>query len=358
MTPLIALLLTVVGNEVWTATATMVNRNPEARRTSQAISSQRASSGPHSSISLHSSTQLRKLQLGTGVLDRYQVGESTINFDGMNVELVYPLSDLVPDDSVSIKTFSDTDCTVDITGNTYLFNEITYDDNPNPTGEKNREVTVTYSFDPSEIKDKDVWVREGESIFLSFCTAIVLHTGPISDPNSGPMVQLDTSVYLQVDFEGGFAEEFPVGPADRLDENARESYTVEGFICDESNEILEADRPMVQGERVRVCVKPTDRALEDGIFMRQVDSFTFYRFMEDGKQITQTALVDGESASFELTEITCPRGSALCWFETLLKAEFYYKPGMISGYGEAWLQVRREGSQTNFESYFTTNYLC
>ena len=55
---------------------------------------------------------------------------------------------------------------------------------------------------------------------------------------------------------------------------------------------------------------------------------------------------DGKSANDELTELTCPRGSTICSFETLLKADFYYKEGMILGYGEAWLQVRSRFTYT------------
>jgi hypothetical protein len=282
----------------------------------------------------------RNLQLGTGVLDRYQVGESTINFQGTTIELVYPLSDLLPDNTLVIQTFSDSDCSVDISDNTYLVPTITYDDNPDPTGEKNREVSVLYTIDPKEIQNHPVWIQESSATaFVSFCTAINLYNGDISDPNSGPMARLDTLVYLQVNFEGGFAAEVPVGPADRLQENAQQLYYVEGFLCDESNLILSTERPMRQGENVKVCVKPTNEALADGIMMRQIDSFTFYREKEDGEKITQTAVTNGVSANKELTSLTCERGSNLCHFETLLKSDFYYKPGMIMGYGEAWLQV-------------------
>ncbi|KAL3920810.1 MAG: hypothetical protein SGILL_003071, partial [Bacillariaceae sp.] len=285
--------------------------------------------------------QGRKLQLGTGLLDRYQVGESTIDFNGMEIEFRYPLSDLVPDNSVVITTYSDSDCSIDISANNYLVPEITYDDNPNPSGEKNREVTVVYTIEPFEIKGKDVWVDNDDgTVLLNFCSAINLYTGDISDPSSGPYSRLDTLVSLQVDFEGGLEAELPVGPNDIRRENAQEIYTVEGFICDEANTLLNSEKPMVQGEKVRVCVKPTDEALADGIFMRRVDSFTFYRNKEDGTQVTQTALRDGRSANEELTELTCPRGSTVCWFETILKADFYFKAGMILGYGEAWLQVR------------------
>jgi hypothetical protein len=281
--------------------------------------------------------------LGTGVLDRYQVGQSTIDFDGVYIDLTYPLSDLVPDNSIVITTYSDRDCTVDITGNNYLTPEIIYDDNPNPTGEKNREVLVQYTIDPKEIQDEDVWIEKDDtSVFVSFCAAINLYTGDISDPGSAPLARLDTVVYLQVNFEGGFNAEVPVGPGDRNNENAQEMYTVEGFICDESNTPLQSERPMVQGEKVRVCVKPTAKALADGIYMRRVDSFTFYREKDDGTQIIQTALRDGSSVNSELTELTCDRGSELCSFETLLKSDFYFRPGLIFGYGEAWLQVRRD----------------
>ena len=282
----------------------------------------------------------RKLQLGTGVLERYQVGESTIDFQGTKVTFKYPLSDLVPDNSVVITTYSDLDCTKDISDNNYLVPVITYDDNPDPTGEKNREVTVTYTIDPVEIKDEEVWNdNNAGTVFLTFCTAINLYTGDISDPSSGPYTRLDTGVNLQVDFQDGLAEELPVGPTDIRKENAQEIYLVDGFICDESNELLVMEQPMVQGNKIRICVKPTNRALNSGVYMRRVDSFTFYRIREDGTQISQVAVRDGKSANDELTELTCPRGSTVCWFETLLKADFYYKEGMILGYGEAWLQV-------------------
>ena len=282
----------------------------------------------------------RSLQLGTGVLERYQVGQSKIDFTGVYIELIYPVSDMVPDNSIEVVTFSDTGCSVDITGNNYLKPEITYDDNPNPTGEKNRFVTVVYTIDPKEIQDEAVWIEKADStVFLSFCSAIKLYNGDISDPNAAAMATLDTNIYLQVNFEGGFDGGVAGGSCRQTYENAQELYLVEGFICDESNEPLESERPMVQGEIVRVCVRPTSESLADGIYMRRVDSFTFYREKDDGTQITQTALTDGVSANSELTSLTCDRGSEICSFTTLLKSDFYFRAGIIFGYGEAWLQV-------------------
>jgi hypothetical protein len=284
---------------------------------------------------------VRKLQLGTGVLDRYQVGESILGFDGVQIELIYPVSDLVPDNTVLIQTFSDFDCTIDISDNDYLVPTITYDSNPNPTGEKNRNVTVTYSMDANEIINHDVWVEEEETAqaFISFCVAFHLYSGDVDDPNSVSQARLDSGISLKVDFQDGFQVGSSVGPSDRLDENARQVYFVEGFLCDENNEMVVSNEPFIQGRPVRICVKPRDEALADGVTMRQVDSFTFYRDKDDETQIAQTALRDGMSDNAELTLITCERGSELCWFETLLKADFFFEPGITYGYGEAWLQV-------------------
>lgn len=207
-------------------------------------------------------TTTRGLQLGTGVLERFEVGESTIEYSGTVIKLVYPVSDLVPDGTIGIQTFSDRDCSVDITGNDYLFNEIRYDENPNPTGEKNREIEVTYAFDPRKIEDKDVWVEKdnGSQYFLSFCTAINLLNKPADEEGSFSMARLDTLVFIQVEFEGGFGEQVNVAPGDRLDESAQEIYLVDGFLCDENNERILTPEPFVQGVPVRVCVVPQPRA--------------------------------------------------------------------------------------------------
>eukprot|EP00529_Nitzschia_sp_RCC80_P003588 CAMPEP_0113492162 /NCGR_PEP_ID=MMETSP0014_2-20120614/27929_1 /TAXON_ID=2857 /ORGANISM="Nitzschia sp." /LENGTH=1134 /DNA_ID=CAMNT_0000385975 /DNA_START=416 /DNA_END=3817 /DNA_ORIENTATION=- /assembly_acc=CAM_ASM_000159 len=288
---------------------------------------------------LHGQTE-RQLQLCDGLCDRYQIGESEIVYGGTTVSLAFPLSDLVPDGTVEILTFSDQDCSVDISDNDYLVPELIYDDNPDPTGEKDRDVEVVYTIDPVKMAGTDVWVErdEGQTIFLSFCMAVNLLNGPVGEEGSQAFSRLDTLVFIRVDFEGSFGDALDVRPGDRLDENALEVYRVDGYWCYQNNTRIADVAPLVQGVPVRVCVEPVERALAAGIRMRRVDSFTYYRIKEDGSEINQETLRDGAPVDDSITELECIRGTELCAFTTVLNTDFFYKPGLVIGYGEAWLQ--------------------
>ena len=119
-----------------------------------------------------------------------------------------------------------------------------------------------------------------------------------------------------------------------------QKYFVVGYLCDDNLEQMIYRVPLSQGMKVRVCVEPTEEALQDGVYMRRIDSFTYQREMQEaGQYVTQAAVRDGESADPATTELFCERGSELCYFDTLLKADFYFSTGPVFGYGEAWLQV-------------------
>lgn len=134
-------------------------------------------------------------------------------------------------------------------------------------------------------------------------------------------------------------------PNDPNSEYVLQKYFVDGYLCDDQLQEIIYMVPLVQGSKVRVCVKPTDDALADGVYMRSVDSFTYYRDnLATGNRINQVALKDGASANLQLTEHFCERGWEMCYFDTLLNADFYFKAGRVYGYGEAWLQVRIPGA--------------
>jgi hypothetical protein len=140
------------------------------------------------------------------VLGRYDIGESVISYSGTVIQLKFPLSDQVPDGSVSATTYSDSDCTVNITGNDFLVPSIVYDKNPNPDGTKNREVTVRYDIDAQAIQKSAVWVQDDKSqFFINFCMSIDLHSGDAE--TTGVSQSQETVVRLKVDFIGGFGTE-------------------------------------------------------------------------------------------------------------------------------------------------------
>ncbi len=131
-----------------------------------------------------------------------------------------------------------------------------------------------------------------------------------------------------------------IRPNDPNLESILQKYYVDGYLCDDNLQPIAYMVPVVQGVKVRVCVQPTDDALQDGVYMRSVDSFRYQRQKpEGGLLVTQVALRDGKSADPAMTEHFCERGWELCYFDTILKADFYFGPGRVIGYGEAWLQV-------------------
>lgn len=154
----------------------------------------------------NSDQQYRVLQ----TLGRYDIGSPVIEFEGKVITLAFPLSDQVPDGTVSAKTFSDTTCTVDITGNDFLVPTILYDDDLSSDGDgNNREVSVRYDIHPNKIQQSDVWVQhENDQFFMEFCMRLRLHAGNATTTPS--IASVDTTVLLQVDLLGGFASEFSV----------------------------------------------------------------------------------------------------------------------------------------------------
>lgn len=121
-----------------------------------------------------------------------------------------------------------------------------------------------------------------------------------------------------------------------------QKYFVVGYLCDDNREQMVFRVPISQGSKVRVCVEPTEEALQDGVYMRRIDSFTYQREKlpaEPGQYVSQVAVRDGASADPATTELFCERGWELCYFDTLLKGDFYFSTGPVFGFGEAWLQV-------------------
>jgi hypothetical protein len=68
--------------------------------------------------------------------------------------------------------------------------------------------------------------------------------------------------------------------------------------------------------------------------MRRIDAFSWFR-----GHFRQVAVAPvNEPADNGLTEVYCVRGSHMCWFESLLMADFFTTPGLVGGSGAASLQ--------------------
>jgi hypothetical protein len=155
---------------------------------------------------------------------------------------------------------------------------------------------------------------------------------------------LETIVGFTADLTAGFAiDAFVVEPKERLVTTSIQDYEVDAYQCDDDNVALSATAlaiAMKQGEVIRVCVTPNKEARDQGIYMKDLESFTYFR--DYGGPIgfvTQVAIENSQEASNYLTALSCTAGTLVCVFETVLYADMFLSPGFVDGSGTALLQI-------------------
>ena len=121
-------------------------------------------------------------------------------------------------------------------------------------------------------------------------------------------------------------------------------YGVEVAECDADLDFIATNSPdrqtKNQGSTMRICFRPNEKARDDGIGMRAVDSFTWEMDYEGGTAI-QVAVKDGKDDGM-LSYLVCEEGSKVCYLDTLLGANFYKNPGSVMGKGVAHLAFGSE----------------
>lgn len=265
-------------------------------------------------------------------LDRYEIGETFMEYSGSSIVLSYTVSDLLPDNTVDVATYSDPQCTDSIDNSDYLVPVVVYDDNPDPTGLKSRIVKVKYVIDYFKIQDSPVYSKEDNSIHIDFCTKFIL----MSDDGNKAVSTINGVVNFKLDDTGNFGGEFDledsyVGFVDKR-------YTVEAFFCDSQNKKIAYNSPKTNGDSVKICVTPSDDAIADGVYLERIDSFTLQRDdSSKSSKITQNVVKNGKAV--DTSALSCVQGSELCYFAAIPDSGFYYGTGHIDAFGEAWLQV-------------------
>ena len=180
---------------------------------------------------------------------------------------------------------------------------------------------------------------------VKFCVRLNLNTGGDS---SIEVNFHETLITLNVDLTDGFAiDDVSVTPREKLVKTANQAYKVEGYQCDRNYvELNEAGKAVTrnQGAIIRVCVRPTLEGRQDGIYMREIQSFAFSRTYPDSRpDVNQDAIVNSGPADNGLTDLFCDRGWEVCMFETILFAAFYRDTGTVAGAGIASMQFGGSG---------------
>ena len=200
--------------------------------------------------------------------------------------------------------------------------------------------SVLYS-DNNAIRDAAL----GEALIaeINFCVRFSVQTAGIY---STEVNFQETLVTMTIDFSEGFnIHEITTETNLCVTTTTNNVYDVDSYDCSGGllppiGAELEGEEVKNQGAEIRVCIEPNADALRDGIYIRQIQSFTFTR-----GNITQDSVVDGTAANNGLSRLVCTRGTPLCYFETILKADFYTTQGVVDATGVIILQFGTSSSR-------------
>jgi hypothetical protein len=137
--------------------------------------------------------------------------------------------------------------------------------------------------------------------------------------------------------QGEFVGEKPLDVSFGI-QPSNETFAAEVYRCNFLNEEIDLDEKIYSDTGARICFRPDERAREAGVFMRQIETFTFKK----DKSIQTAVEAGGISASDGSTLLLCSAGSAICSLKTELDPGFYFGDGYVEGFGEIILQFGPE----------------
>lgn len=275
-----------------------------------------------------------------GLAEKWNLTDNGVEYSALSFELSYITSDFILENMVAAVAYS-IECKEggDVIPDNDLNITVIPDDTDAGSGDLERDFTVRVGVNAENAESSSVYTVTENQAIVEFCLRFSLYT-----PGAAIEVNfLETLVTFTANMTAGFEiEEVNVKPKEVLITTAFEDFDVDAYQCDRDNEPLSATelaKAMNQGELIRVCVTPTEDAQEEGVYMRAIESFTYYRDYGGATGlVTQVAIENSEAASNYLTVLNCVPGSRVCSFETILFASMFMSPGFVDGSGTAILQ--------------------
>lgn len=159
--------------------------------------------------------------------------------------------------------------------------------------------TLSFYFDVKALsQNNEVVIYDGdEAATMEICVRFMLMT---EDQNT-EVNFIESLIKMTFDLTAGFRlEAFNVSPKLLEVTRGEKSYGADAFLCNpDTGEIYESNI-FTQGNIISVCVKPNQEAIDDGLFLKSIDSFSWTR-----EAVSQLAIVDGSQADDGLTLYTC-----------------------------------------------------
>ena len=120
---------------------------------------------------------------------------------------------------------------------------------------------------------------------------------------------------------------------DSIATTVKEGYEVTGYSCDPLNHERVNIASMKQGDILTICVEIDEKAVNEGISLAGVESFTWFRDDVTSSILSQVAIEGGVASRDGDTSYHCDLGSTMCYFRSMLMSEYYMVPGELFGEG-------------------------
>jgi len=244
------------------------------------------------------------------------IEDPIFTWDGFRLNIDYEISDSVVAERVTHDIVSDEDCLGGIIEEEEIETEISY--------VSDTRMRISMLMNPESIHSSRYVSHYDDYAIVAVCARLWVNK-PINNQFEPVTGFRDDYMLIKADLEE------LKGIEEVLDDKAK-NWGVDVYQCDSSNNRM-TDPPSIRnGEKLRICVEPTQRTLDENVFMGTIKSFHFER-----EGVIQKAV-----ATYGTDEVTrvfdCHRGSNKCALETVLKNEFFFAPGEVKAEGLIYLQ--------------------
>jgi len=280
---------------------------------------------------------------------RWDISDAEIEYNDFEFTLNFEVSDIIENNMIGYTLFDGAGC--GDTGEKVISENADFisarsrtDNTPVGDGTGTRIIKIVNQVDANKIKNASIFSKdESGNGVVEYCVRFGVWAWDKNDPSSFETNFRETVLKIVINLTAGLAVDTSLSKVETLFKNVQQGSEVEAYVCDSDANVVPIEATM-QGQTVRMCISPTQKTLNAGIFMRDLEQFTFRR--SDPSSVQQVAIAAGTGGqpANPLTVASCTPGAIVCAFETLLQADFFVSEGKVMGIGSVFLQLGDDSS--------------
>ncbi len=259
------------------------------------------------------------------------IQEPTFNWDGFRLNIDYQISDSIVAERVTYDVVSDKDCEGGIIDDEEIESQL--------IEVSENSVRVSLLMNPESIHAARYVTHHADYAIVGVCSRLWINKP--EDKFEPVQATRDDYILIKASLDDLF------GVLEVLEDKAK-NWGVDVFRCNDGRGRIDSPPAIRNGEKVRLCAKPTQRTLQDGVHLGTIKSFHFER-----EGVVQDAVTT--YGTDDVTNVLeCERGSDICIIETVLDNNFFFAPGEVKGEGVFFMQWGKDPNQRLLRSVKTT----